>query len=106
MPYIGAWITGAFAVLIAFGFGGPSAALIVGIALLVSNGPIQNAVLSWALGSSLSVHPVLVLLSTIAGGVVAGALGMVLGPPVVSATQKALATLRNYHAGKVVEKSN
>lgn len=96
VPYIGAWVTGAFAVLIAFGFGGASAALIVGLALLVSNGPLQNAVLSWALGSSLKIHPVMVLLSTIIGGVVAGILGMVLGPPVMSALQKALATVRAY----------
>lgn len=96
VPFVGAWLTGAFAVLIAFGFGGPSAALIVSISLLVSNGPIQNVVLSWALGSSLKLHPVMVLLSTIGGGVVAGVLGMVLGPPVVSAIQKANATVRTY----------
>lgn len=96
VPYIGAWVTGAFAVLIAFGFGGAPAALIVGLALLVSNGPAQNAVLSWALGSSLNIHPVMVLLSTIVGGVVAGILGMVLGPPVMAALQRGLATVRKY----------
>lgn len=96
VPFVGAWLTGGFAVLIAFGFGGPSAALIVSLSLLVSNGPIQNIVLSWALGSSLKLHPVTVLLSTIGGGVVAGALGMVLGPPVMSALQKAFATVRSY----------
>lgn len=98
VPFIGAWLTGGFAVLIAFGFGGPSAALIVALSLLVSNGPIQNVVLSWALGSSLKIHPVMVLISTIGGGVVEGILGMVLGPPVVSAVQKAVATVRNFRA--------
>lgn len=96
VPYVGAWLTGAFAVLIAFGYGGAPAALVVGLALLVSNGPIQNVVLSWALGSSLKLHPVMVLLATIVGGVVAGALGMVLGPPVASALQKSLATVKKY----------
>lgn len=99
VPYIGAWITGAFAVLIAFGFGGGPAALIVALSLLVSNGAVQAAVNSWALGSSLKLHPVVVLLSTIIGGVVAGVLGMVVGPPVMSAIQKATATVRNYRAG-------
>lgn len=98
IPYVGAWLTGAFAVLIAFGFGGPSAALIVSLSLLISNGPIQNAVNAWALGSSLKLHPVMVLLSTIVGGAIAGVLGMVLGPPVMSALQKAFATVRNYRA--------
>lgn len=73
-------------------------ALIVALSLLVSNGPIQNVVLSWALGSSLKIHPVMVLISTIGGGVVEGILGMVLGPPVVSAVQKAVATVRNFRA--------
>lgn len=99
VPYVGAWITGAFSILVAFGFGGPFAALMVTLGLLISNGPIQNAVLSWALGSSLNIHPVMVLISTIAGGVVAGALGMVLGPPVVSAIQKAFATVRKFREG-------
>lgn len=96
VPYVGAWVTGAFAVLIAFGFGGAPAALIVALSLLVSNGVVQSAVNSWALGSSLNLHPVMVLLSTIIGGVVAGVLGMVLGPPVMSAIQKAWATVRSY----------
>ncbi|MBP1325901.1 putative PurR-regulated permease PerM [Leucobacter exalbidus] len=96
IPFVGAWLTAGFAVLIAFGFGGPSAALIVTLSLLVSNGPIQNVVLSWALGSSLKLHPVMVLVATIGGGVVAGVLGMVLGPPVMSALQKAVTTVRQY----------
>ncbi|QCV87222.1 AI-2E family transporter [Acidipropionibacterium jensenii] len=94
IPYVGAWITGAFAILIAFGSAGPTGALIVGISLLVSNGTIQSAVGSWALGSSLSLHPVVVLLATIVGGTIAGMLGMVLGPPVAAAVVKSVAAVR------------
>lgn len=99
IPYIGAWITGAFAILIAFGSGGPVAALIVAVSLLVSNGTIQNAVSSWALGSSLKMHPVAVLLATIVGGTVAGLLGMVLGPPVLAAVTASLAAVRRRGRG-------
>lgn len=95
IPYVGAWITGAFAVLIAFGSGGASAALIVSICLLVSNGAVQSAVSSWALGSSLKMHPVAVLLATIIGGTVAGMIGMVLAPPLVAAAQKAVLAARD-----------
>ena len=102
IPFVGAWLTGAFALLIAFGFGGPSAALIVGAGLLISNGPIQNIVSAWALGTSLKLHPVMVLIATMAGGVVAGVLGMVLGPPVMSALQKTIATVQAYRARQVV----
>lgn len=94
IPYVGAWITGAFAVLIAFGSGGAPAAVIVAISLLVSNGTIQSVVSSWALGSALKMHPVAVMLATLIGGVVAGLLGMILGPPLLSAAQKVMSTLR------------
>ncbi|GAB3616564.1 AI-2E family transporter [Okibacterium endophyticum] len=93
VPYVGAWITGAFAVLIAFGSGGATAAIIVALSLLVSNGTIQSVVSSWALGTALKMHPVAVMLTTLVGGVVAGLLGMILGPPLLSAAQKAMATL-------------
>ena len=94
IPYVGAWITAAFAVLIAFGSGGASVALIVGAALLVSNGMIQSAVSSWALGSSLKLHPVSVLLATLVGGAIAGILGMVLGAPVLASISKSAAVIK------------
>ena len=96
IPYVGAWITAAFAVLIAFGSGGASVALIVGAALLVSNGMIQSAVSSWALGSSLKLHPVSVLLATLVGGAVAGILGMVLGAPVLASVSKSVAVINGH----------
>ena len=94
IPYLGAWITGAFAVLIAFGSGGATAAAIVGITFLFSNGAIQSAVSSWALGSALRIHPLVVLLSTLIGGTVAGVLGMILAPPLVAAITKSIAVVR------------
>lgn len=94
IPYIGAWITGFFVVLIAFGTGGPTAALIMAITFLISNGTIQSAVNSWALGSSLQLHPVAVLLVTIIGGTAAGVLGMVLGAPLLAAVVKSIAVIR------------
>ncbi|MDN6795569.1 MAG: hypothetical protein L0L69_11055, partial [Propionibacterium sp.] len=60
----------------------------------VSNGTIQSAVSSWALGSSLRLHPVLVLLATLVGGAWAGILGMVLGAPLLAAVRTSLAALR------------
>ena len=84
--------------LIAFGSGGAPAALIVALSLLVSNGTIQNAVSSWALGSALKIHPVVVLLATIIGGTVAGLIGMVLGAPLVAATVRSLRVVREHAA--------
>ena len=99
IPYLGAFATGIFAVLIAFGSVGPMAALIVLIALLISNGAIQNAVLSWTMGSSLQIHPVTVLIATVVGGTVAGMIGMILGAPLAAAVLKSVKVVREYEAG-------
>lgn len=105
IPYVGAWITAAFAILIAFGSGGPSTALIVGTALMVSNGMIQSAVASWALGSSLKLHPVSVLLATLIGGAVAGILGMVLGAPLLAASVKSYRVIVDFREHKEMEEA-
>ena len=98
IPFLGAWITGAFAVLIAFGSGGASTAAIIAITFVISNGTIQSAVSSWALGSALRIHPLVVLLSTLIGGTVAGLLGMVLAPPLVAAATKSVGVVRERRA--------
>lgn len=96
VPYVGAWITGIFAVLIAFGSGGASDAAILGVTFLISNGMIQNVVNSWALGSALKLHPMSVLLATLVGGTVAGLMGMVLGAPLLAAVVGSLQVVRRY----------
>lgn len=98
IPFLGAWITGIFAVLIAFGSGGPTAAAILGVTFVMSNGTVQSVVSSWALGSSLRLHPVAVLLATMIGGTVAGLLGMVLGAPMLAAIAKSAAAVRRLRA--------
>ena len=100
IPFLGAWITGVFAVLIAFGSTGPTAALILGVCFVISNGSIQSVISSWALGSSLRLHPVAVLLATMIGGTVAGLLGMMVGAPVVAAAARSVAEVRRSRASR------
>nr|NLI50400.1 AI-2E family transporter [Propionibacterium sp.] len=101
IPFLGAWITGAFAVLIAFGSGGASTAAIIGITFVISNGTIQSAVSSWALGSALRIHPMVVLLATLIGGTVLGLMGMVLAPPLAAASAQSLSVIRGRNAASV-----
>jgi predicted PurR-regulated permease PerM len=84
IPYIGAWIAGAFAVLIALGSGGIVTAWIILTAVIISNGAIQSAVSSWALGSMLKLHPLLIFLVTIIAGMVGGVLLMILAVPLTA----------------------
>lgn len=103
IPYIGAGITAVFAILIAFGSGGAVVALIVAVSLLLSNSTIQSVVNAWALGTSLKMHPVAVLLATIVGGTIAGLLGMILGPPLLAAVKSTVAAIRVHRQGQPVK---
>jgi predicted PurR-regulated permease PerM len=84
IPYLGAWIAGAFAVLIALGAGGIETALIVLTAVIVSNGVLQSVVSSWALGSMLKIHPLAIFLVTIIAGMLGGILLMILAVPLTA----------------------
>ncbi len=84
IPYLGAWIAGAFAVLIALGAGGVETALIILVAVIISNGIIQTVVSSWALGSMLKMYPLVIFLVTIISGIVGGVLAMILAVPLTA----------------------
>jgi predicted PurR-regulated permease PerM len=84
IPYLGAWIAGTFAVLIALGAGGVETALVILIAVIVSNGILQSVVSSWALGSMLKLYPLVIFLVTIIAGIVGGILLMILAVPLTA----------------------
>jgi putative heme transporter len=86
VPYLGAWTAGAFAVLIALGGEGSSVALAMAVVVLLANGVLQQMVQPIAYGAALGLHPLAVLIVTIAGGCLFGAVGLVLAAPLLSAT--------------------
>jgi putative heme transporter len=83
IPYFGAIISGAFAVLIAYGGGGLSTAVPMLIVVIIANGFLQTLVSQFALGSALKLHPLVVLFATTAGGILFGAVGGVFAAPFV-----------------------
>ena len=83
IPYFGAIISGAFAVLIAYGAGGTSMAIPMLILVIIANGFLQTLVSQFALGSALNLHPLVVLFATTAGGILFGAVGGVFAAPFV-----------------------
>jgi putative heme transporter len=85
IPYLGAWTAGAFAVLIALGGEGPEAAAALALIVLLANGVLQQLVQPVAYGAALGLHPLAVLIVTIAGGSLFGTIGLVLAAPLVSA---------------------
>jgi predicted PurR-regulated permease PerM len=94
VPYIGAWSAGIFAVLIALGGSGPEAAGAMAVIVLLANGVLQQLVQPIAYGAALQLHPLAVLIATIAGGCLFGTVGLVLAAPLLSASVKITADLR------------
>ena len=85
IPYIGAFVAGAFAVVIALGANGTTTALIMLVIVLLANGLLQNIVQPFAMGAALDLHPLAVLVLTIGAGCVFGMVGLVLAAPLTSA---------------------
>ena len=85
IPYIGAWSAGAFAVLIALGGAGTEAAAGMIVLQLFANSVLQQLVQPFAMGTALGLHPLAVLVVTIAGGALFGTVGLILAAPLTSA---------------------
>ena len=84
IPYIGAWIGGAFAVVMALGSGGTQDGWIMLGAVLVVNLGLQSAVQPFAFGATMKVSPLGVFLFTLLGGMVAGVFGAMMAAPVMA----------------------
>lgn len=98
VPYLGAWSAGAFAVMIALGGAGPEAAGGMVVIEVLSNGPLQQIVQPIAYGAALGIHPLAVLVVTIGGGALFGAVGLILAAPITSAIVRISADLRGVEA--------
>src|SRR6185295_19879464 len=85
IPYLGAWAAGAFAVLIALGSSGPETAGALAVIVLLANGALQQMVQPVAYGATLGIHPLAVLIVTIAGGSMFGTIGLILAAPLTAA---------------------
>ena len=99
VPYIGAWSAGAFSVLVALGGDSPEAAGGMVVIQILSNGPLQQIVQPIAYGAALGLHPLAVLVATISGGALFGAVGLILAAPVTSAIVRISADLARAGGG-------
>ncbi|GAA3611365.1 AI-2E family transporter [Nonomuraea rosea] len=84
IPYLGAFVSGAFAVLIALGSGGGTTAAWMLLVVVVANGTLQNILAPFVFGSAVRIHPMVVLLVTVLAGLVAGLAGVALAVPLTA----------------------
>ncbi|KNB51704.1 AI-2E family transporter [Streptomyces caatingaensis] len=101
IPLVGAVISGALAVVVALVTQGPfTAAMALVVVLAVQQ--IEGHVLQpFILGRAVRVHPLAVVLSVAAGGMVAGIGGAVVAVPLVAVTNTVVGYLRAYGRGEV-----
>jgi predicted PurR-regulated permease PerM len=103
IPFIGAFVAGAFAVIIALGASGTTTALIMLVIVILANGLLQNIVQPFAMGSALDLHPLVVLVATIASGCIFGTIGLILAAPLLSAAVHILRDLGRAQAQSTLE---
>jgi putative heme transporter len=85
IPFIGAFVSGAFAVVLALGAKGTTTAAIMLVIVLLANGLLQNIVQPVAMGATLRMNPLLILVVTISAGAFFGTAGLILAAPLTSA---------------------
>jgi len=95
IPYIGAFLGGGLAVLIAWGEGGPRAAVIMLVVVFASNLLLENFVEPKVMGRTLDIHPLVVLVVTALGGLLGGIVGLILAVPATVIAANAVARLRS-----------
>jgi putative heme transporter len=98
VPYLGAWVAGGFSVLVALGGAGTDAAAGMILVQLLANGVLQQLMQPFAMGAALGIHPLAVLIVTIAGGCLFGAVGLILAAPLTAAATLVSADLSRARA--------
>jgi predicted PurR-regulated permease PerM len=95
IPYIGAFLGGGLAVIIALGDGGlTEAAIMLGV-VLAANLALENFVEPKVMGRTLDIHPLVVLVVTALGGLLGGIVGLILAVPAWVIAGNAIARLRS-----------
>ena len=95
IPYIGAFLGGGLAVIIALGDGGlAEAAIMLGV-VLAANLALENFVEPKVMGRTLDIHPLVVLVVTALGGLLGGIVGLILAVPAWVIAGNAITRLRS-----------
>lgn len=101
IPYLGALLSGAVAVLVAFADAGVTKALWVLGLLLVVQGIEGNVLQPMIQSRTVQMHPAVILVALTAGASVAGILGMLLSVPLTAAAFGVVSELRKRHGSQV-----
>jgi predicted PurR-regulated permease PerM len=99
VPYVGATVTGAVAVLVALAANGPVDALLTLAAVIGVQQLEGNLLEPLIVGRQVRLHPVAVVTAVFAGSLTAGIAGAVIAVPLVAVTYRVYRVLRDGSAG-------
>ena len=102
IPYIGAFLGGGLAVIVALGEGGLGLAGLMLIIVVAANLLLENFVEPRVMGRTLDIHPIVVLVVTALGGFLAGIVGLILAVPFTMIAVNAIGRLRSRGVFKMV----
>lgn len=84
VPYLGAFVAGALAVVLGLASGGITTALIMLAIVLLTQNVLEPLVEARVIGQSLGLHPMVVIIATTIGGIAAGFSGLILAAPLTA----------------------
>jgi putative heme transporter len=102
IPYIGAFLGGGLAVIVALGDGGLPKAAIMLVIVLAANLLLENFLDPKVMGNSLDIHPLVVLVVTALGGLVGGIVGLILAVPAYVTGRDAIRRFRSRGIAEMV----
>lgn len=94
VPYLGAWVSAVFAVVVALGAGGPAAAAWMVVIVLLTQNILEGVLRPFVFGRALDLHPLAILAATVVGAALAGLVGVLLAPPAAAIAVSWRAMLR------------
>ena len=95
IPYIGAFLAGAYVALIALGESGVAAAIIMIVVSLAANLILENFVEPKVMSRSVDLHPLVVLVVIALGGMLGGIIGLLIAVPAAAVARSAFLQLRD-----------
>jgi len=102
IPYIGAFLGGGLAVIVALGDGGIPEAVVMLAVVLASNLLLENFVEPKVMGNTLDIHPLVVLVVTALGGLLGGIVGLILAVPAFVIGRDAVTRFRSHGLAEMV----
>ncbi|WP_433063644.1 AI-2E family transporter [Dactylosporangium sp. CS-033363] len=102
VPYLGAWVSAIFAILLALGSGGVDTAVWMVVIVLITQNVLEGILRPLVFGRALNLHPVVVLAATVVGAAVGGLCGVFLAPPLAAIARSWWVARRAHGTGTTV----